>query len=311
MTKHRSNSLGSGKLTRVCVGIFISVVIIVLGLLTLHTLESQASFAKPSLPWASYFLFYLAVAAIYLLTIVLWGSFSRFTGQTRSFLEKIIDTGLLAVGKYVPGKIFGVMSRGAFRSDALVVDRGMLKVSIIEQVSVLSVGSLLCVFFLLNAKWIHSTFTILVVALCCSSWLTLYVILKLTQRYMVLPNPCSSSVVFFSLKQSVGYLLLWVLSSVPILVLVSSSHELLFLEAVQVVLAFTIAMISGWVAFFAPGGLGVRESSFVLLAPEFMGWQEAASWVVLHRILITLFDMAYGLVVSVWVVRNVKALELS
>ena len=81
----------------------------------------------------------------------------------------------------------------------------------------------------------------------------------------------------------------------PILILMANTLDLSQSQALHVSATFLASMIAGWLAFFAPGGVGVRESVFVFFAPDFLTWQEGLYWIAMHRGLYTLFDIVYGI----------------
>lgn len=295
---------------RIILGFSFGLLVIITGAIVLNRLGEISDSSFTVFSWRIYLLFYSAVFIIYLLTIVLWSHFSTFSHQPRSIRENIIDTGLLAIGKYVPGKILGVAMRGAIQANTLIFQGKNVKISVIEQLCVLIVGVLLATSIFANQQWGGDKIFIPTVALVLCSWLAVFTLIRISQRFWYFPKSSTITAIIFSFKQSLGYLLLWVATSVPIVILLWHHYTLLPFQVVHILVAFTFAMLSGWIAFFAPGGLGVRESSFVLLAPTFMDWQDAASLIVLHRVLITVFDISYGLFVSVWIYKTVRKVAI-
>ena len=68
-----------------------------------------------------------------------------------------------------------------------------------------------------------------------------------------------------------------------------------FLFYIDVTLITISAFIGGFIAVFAPGGLGVREGVMVSMLTPHVGLAAAFSISILHRIISILFDLILGL----------------
>jgi len=295
---------------RFIAGLFVGVFIISIGAVSLVSVKQFGDISFSEISWTTYLWFYLSVSAVYGYTIVLWSGVGNHLDQPRSMFDSFIDTGLMAVGKYVPGKIIGIAMRGAVQSENIKVDPKRVKTSFGEQICVFLVGVMAAIHlkYILNA---HQAMKVLLfISLISSSFLCVFLLMGLLRKVNGCANKKTVENLVFSLKQSLGYLVLWGLSSVPILLLVVDYYDLSVFQMLRVLLAFTLALLSGWLAFFTPNGVGVREASFVAVAPDFMQWHDAAAWVILHRILVTLFDISYGLFVSILIVRKVQRIEM-
>ena len=62
----------------------------------------------------------------------------------------------------------------------------------------------------------------------------------------------------------------------------------------QVIGAFSLSWLAGYVAFFAPGGIGVREVLLALLLGAFFKGGEVAIYASIHRLLWVLAEVFLG-----------------
>lgn len=236
--------------------------------------------------------FYTSIALIYFISIILWRNFSNCTQQHRSVTEAILDTGLIAIGKYIPGKIWGILARGGVKDGRIVASRSSVSVSALEQIFVLLLGMLLTILLILfqssatMAAWIIlSVITAIALAIPIIRWATR----KLSISADIPPISIQKGI-----AMSTGYLFLWALTSAPIMILISSELALDLEQVISIISAFTGAMLAGWIAVFSPGGVGIREAVFAAVAPTGLNWQQALYWISLHRALYTLFDLFFG-----------------
>ena len=62
----------------------------------------------------------------------------------------------------------------------------------------------------------------------------------------------------------------------------------------QVVGAFSLSWLAGYIAFFAPGGIGVREVLLAVLLGAFFAGGEVAIYASIHRLLWVLAEVFLG-----------------
>ena len=58
--------------------------------------------------------------------------------------------------------------------------------------------------------------------------------------------------------------------------------------------AFSISWVAGYVAFFAPGGIGVREYLLAILLGAYFTGSEVAIYATVHRLIWVLVEVAFG-----------------
>ena len=284
-----------------------AIAVLGLSLLTLWQIKRTSHVQYPDLHPGTYGLFFLSVATIYALSLFLWCFFFALFGQRRNRKDAFIDMGFIAIGKYVPGKIWGLLLRGSIEQQQIKLDKNKAAISVMEQIFSLCLGVIL-VALLLSFRHYLDHLPVFVFCFFCTAGISVSVLpiaswctSRIKQLSIQLLLPPAAERFFLGL----GYALLWTLSAVPILILMQASISLETGELLSIAAAFLASMIVGWLAIFAPGGIGVRESIFVLLAPDFLSWQEALYWIALHRGLFTLFDAVYGSIcLGMLAVRN-------
>ena len=280
-----------------------AIAILFVSLFSLWQLKRTDHVQYPVLHPSTYFFFFLSVATIYALSIFLWCRFFSLFNRQRDRKDAFIDMGFIAIGKYLPGKIWGLLLRGSTDQQKIKLSRNNAAISVLEQVFSLCIGVFLVVLLVLSQQYVELS-TVFILCFFLTAGLSLPVIpitswfldrIKRFSMMLIIP-PLSTRFLL-----GLGYALLWVISAVPILVLMRATMPLGIAEVLSITAAFLASMIIGWVAIFAPGGIGVRESVFILLAPDFLTWQEALYWIALHRGLFVLFDAAYGSVCLVMI----------
>ena len=271
----------------------ISSFIVIACLVVTYRLSDKFSVEFKDLSSSTYVSFFVSVAFIYFVSFYLWTRFSLLFGQARDTHDAFIDTGLLAIGKYIPGKFWGIIARGAILKDGVKISRKQVSVSIIEQAFTLGCGVLLVSilftstnFKLVKEYWLPALgISLLLIVFIAIAW-------RWTSRNFNLTNVANINWKIFWF--TIGYMSMWLISAAPLIILMTAKSQMSVLEIINASSAFISAMISGWLAVFTPGGLGIREAVFSYISPNSLTWQQGLFWITLHRGLYALFDLAYG-----------------
>ena len=93
-------------------------------------------------------------------------------------------------------------------------------------------------------------------------------------------------------------------SSLGILLVAVSVTPALAGNWIEVILLATLSSVASILAFFAPAGLGVRESALTLGLSPFVGLPEALFIAVLHRVLSVVWDILFLLAVRITRLRE-------
>ena len=273
--------------------LIISFIIVIACLIVAYKLGNKYSVEYQDFSASTYAVFFISVAFIYLVSFFLWTRFSQLFGQPRDTRDAFIDTGLLAIGKYIPGKFWGIVARGAINSNGVKITRRQVSVSIMEQAFTLSCGLLLVAVLLalthvelFTSFWAHiSGIALLIAIITTLAW-------RWTRRKFNLYK--IAHIHWKVLALTFGYISMWLVSAIPLIILMTSKTQMNVSEVLITSSAFISAMITGWLAVFTPGGLGIREAVFSYISPNGLEWQQGLFWITLHRGLYALFDFAYG-----------------
>ena len=279
---------------RYYLGFSITCIVLVISIILVLMIAKNVETDISDIPMNSLIVFYAYLILIHAMSVWCWRLFSSTSAihEHRTLSEALIDTGLISVGKYIPGKAMGILARGAFKDGCFVLSKASIATSASEQVYSLSSGIILVIAFLSYQYFSFHVAWVLVLLLVSISYLpmTINFLFKSTsfENYL----PCIAPLKALSL--SLGYIALWLVSSMPILTLISTAHQLELYQSLEIVTAFTSSIIAGWIAIFSPGGIGIREAAFAMSAPEWLDWKEGFFWIMMHRTLCIFFDLVFG-----------------
>lgn len=233
------------------------------------------------------------------------------TGFRVSFVSGIHGQALLMVGKYVPGKVFGITGR-ALTLGGGVTARSAITLVLVEQFYL--VTGLCVVALTLWLSFVSST----------SGWMALPVLLLFVgwaprlagallapfagRLAWVMPD--SALLARIAVPDSFRLQALAVVSAASVSFVVWWVPDLLGmplngLERVRLVAAYAIAVVAGMAAVVLPGGIGVREGAFVLFAGPVVGGEAAVAMSAILRIITVGVDLVMGILAVV--IRGVVA----
>ena len=230
----------------------------------------------------------------------------RQPGLTNSF----IHLALLSVGKYLPGKIWGVAARTARMKLENIAASDALIATCYEQLATVHSAVLVCA--LVTLTLVPGLVSVLLALAAAASLFVIPFIeakaLPALGRFMRRADDdaiYSRSIparkyLFFVLLYSVVWLFNGLVFAGVYLAFVSpalSAGILLFL-----VLANTVSIVTGFFALFAPAGIGVREGVSVAIMSPVIGWEQALLlallfrlWSVAGELCVAMFALLLGL----------------
>jgi hypothetical protein len=205
----------------------------------------------------------------------------------------------VAAGKYIPGKVWGFVARTGQLNRIEVPAQMSVISTIIEQLILLAGGSM--VIFLAVLVAFPDYATVVVVAGIALVILLLVVfrhvpaVLQWLQRRkgngsVALPDVVGGVGRWF--RFSVAYSILWLLNAMLLCVIYFSlfDAQVTIEKVAALTLANTVGFIVGFVAIFAPGGIGVREATTVAVLAPFFPLGEALIATIALRAWMVLFD---------------------
>lgn len=228
-----------------------------------------------------------------------WSSLVQvYTKVNISLRASFMQCNAVAIGKYLPGKVWGMVGRGVGLNFFGLNKKEILTVSFIEQVLLLHSGAVLggCTFIFTRFRS-YSPALMLVVLLTVPLFPFILNLLLSTKINRVLTSKISFShfEILNYLSIFIRYSLLWVSAGLVF----SSIYYFLFgpFDSRLLILllgACAVGIISGFLAFFSPGGVGVREASIVAFLSTSIPFEKALLLVLVYRLWTTFTDIAGG-----------------
>ena len=127
---------------RPLLGMLVGLLVVAAGGMFVANAQTRLGVVSLDLGLGAYFAFYTSLLAVHAGGFWLWKRFASRHGVARSTRDALMDAGLMTVGKYFPGKIWGLLGRGAFEGSRLTLNARRVAVSTAEQLVVLWSGAL-------------------------------------------------------------------------------------------------------------------------------------------------------------------------
>ncbi len=248
----------------------------------------------------------LSQFSYWLIASIAWRHLLRIsTAKTISLTDSFLHVSMLLVGKYVPGKIWGMFARGLHLAQYEIAAPQSIRATYLEQListhAGIAMGGILWMAALDApyqwAAWIAGVASVPVVPLIHDR--ALYLVLPwLKSRWHLVREslafgqlPAQSYAEMFTF-----YIFDWAsVGGILVFLFLTFVDAPLTLETTCLLLgANALGMIAGFFAFFAPGGLGVREGVIVAILTLAMPLSDAALLAVLLRLWLTTSDILCG-----------------
>ena len=246
--------------------------------------------------------------ATWLLAVAAWRVMvDAFVARRMSWRVAIRQSGLLLMGKYIPGGIFGLVARASDpdNGDSRQVHLG---IGMYEQIGKVAVMTGTGLVLLVSSLWRPAALIALPLIPAASAeiiYLTHRIIRPIMKRFLIQahsPKPKRSALIsalFITQASCLGWsvIVFWIsvdIFSQPIPTSIGLAG------------AFGISVVIGSLAVFMPGGIGVREMSMVGLASHWLPLQEAVTLAALLRILSVALDCVAGVASLLLMPRAVR-----
>jgi len=245
----------------------------------------------------------VAIALLYTSSICLSVMLWRFllyaqTGHTISRSAALAGTAALMIGKYIPGKVLGLV--GKISSVSRKIDsKAAASAALIEQAYLLTsllVLSLLALILRANHYALSLLLALLVLAIVYLPT-TLGQQLRKFRHAMV--RPYGDALMRLTPQISLKLFAYGFLAAVGVVTITWFAVDLLGLEPTPserlgLVGAYALAITAGMLVVVIPGGIGVRETSFILLVEGLIGTEQAIALAALLRLINVLADLLTG-----------------
>lgn len=237
----------------------------------------------------------LIIGKMFLVLLVQYSVNSE--GWHPKYIETLGIYGLSSLGKYIPGGIWQFVGRfGVYKVNGLS-GKASTRAMILENIWLLGsavaigvIGVFLTRFDLIagllnlpNHQWLAILFTVLALGL----WIVVLKIVHKTMRRHTAENIPSIFVV-----AGVG-LLLWTFIGGSFFVMF---HDFPFSAAPLFIGGYAVSWAVGYIAVFAPGGLGVREAALAFVFSNIASVEMIAVYAAMNRIIWVIAEVLFGLV---------------
>ena len=228
-------------------------------------------------------------------------------GKHIPITESLSQIIFVLIGKYIPGKIWGLGARILRLNMHGVTAKQAALSTYLEQLLLTHTGAILGLFsiYAISLSITKSIiFTLILISSLsffpmCHNHITRmlipYINKKLSSKFQLHLELIEKPSDYFSL--SLFYMLNWLTYGSTLLVtyLLISDQTLSITLSITLLGVNAIAMLIGFFAFFIPGGIGVREGVAISILSQFIDLPEAVTLVLCHRLWLILADTLCGL----------------
>ena len=246
--------------------------------------------------------FYLSLSGIlvfsnFLLAIWLWKLMLSELGQKVNYSQALRVIGRSQLAKYLPGGVWMTASRLYLAEQERLSKSRVLLASLVEQEYVFVTALVLSILFLglcgslLEIDLSGLNLLFLLLALLFLNPLSLTYFLKLGMKIFRLEYQNWKFGLRLYLILVLGYGLCWILQGLGFFFLAKSFYDLDLGWLKRFIGVYLSSWTIGFVAIFAPGGLGIREGSLALLLQGSFPTGLAVSLSLLSRVWITILEL--------------------
>ena len=236
-----------------------------------------------------------------LISILSWQYNLRLHGlKQMGFRQASVMMGINAVGKYSPGKVLGILARGAALLRISGDSRIVLQATMVEQLCLFHSGAAVAACAFLMQKNETTLALLLVIFAAFSVFLIARsgeLVIRIASRIMRKPLPEDQSLHGFKQSYRLVFMLMtlvWLLSGLTLYFCIEAYNTEQTMHFWDLLMVATMAYLSGFLAFFSLAGLGVREGVMVVMLSAHMDLGIAVYISILHRVVTLLIDLLTG-----------------
>jgi hypothetical protein len=208
--------------------------------------------------------------ATYLITIAVWQTVTTRLGASIRYRDAIQLWSFSNLGRYLPGKIWQVVGVVVLGKDFGITPARAVTIAFLNLALMIGTGAALGIYFLPHSLAQAGELRTLTVVLAVASLLpvvwprVLHVGLRrFAERHKETPVDLPPR--SFLAAIAAAFLGIWILQGLSFFVLATAWVELSWLDLPRLAGAYAISYVAGLLAFFAPGGIGVREGFLTII----------------------------------------------
>jgi len=284
----------------------------------LHYFLEQATLVSKPLyfSWKFFLLTVLVHIVFWILSSFTWKYLLLMVDNVSiSPLQSFSQLVLVSIGKYMPGKVWGMVARGTQLKELGINIKGILLITIQEQMLLLhasAVVSAILIGFLIETTWAYGLMSVAVLSVLVGRRIQLLFI-TLFDRLMSHLKKDKLNIKrtitqrhYFSLL--IAYIMTWILAGCifsGLYFTFMTQNEFSLKIIAWMILANTIGITVGFFALFAPAGIGVRESISSLVLSQVMPLEQAIFLSLLFRLWTVLTELSSGIIVGYILGKNI------
>lgn len=255
--------------------------------------------------------------AFWLLSSHLWRTILfAVSAKAVTLKESFLQLCLVNLGKYVPGKVWGMVARASYsqQKHGIDIDRN-IQATYIEQVYLLGSGAILAALIVAalasNPLLLLAAIIVAVAILIATVYqrpLTslLRLLHKLRKREGAVQTIEFRISARFMLGMLLQYMFVWVLLGLVMYGLYLSLFPagISFKMAAVITLSCVVGVSAGFLAVFAPAGIGVREAVSAFILAEYMQPADSLLLVLVFRLWLGILELTMGGAFYFWKHRS-------
>ena len=253
----------------------------------------------------------VAIALLYIssicLSVLLWRLLLYTqTGHTISRSAALAGTAALMIGKYIPGKVLGLVGR--ISSVSRKIDsKAAVSAAVIEQAYLLTSLLVLSLLALISKADNYSLSLLPAMLVLAIVYFPRTLGKQLSKLRRAKFKPYGDPLMKLTPQISLELFAYALLAAVGIIAITWFAVDLLGLdptprERLGLAGAYALGITAGMLVVIIPGGIGVRETSFILLAEGLIGPEQAIALAALLRLINVFADLLTG-IIGVIVIR--------
>lgn len=252
-----------------------------------------------------YFIALAIIGQIFFLGIqaIIWAYLVKiYAKHTVSFKASLGQCGMVAIGKYIPGKVWGLVGRGVLLVKSGAIPANTVMASFIEQILLLHSGAVLGLLLLSTFEPIGiqsiGLIAIALLSIPIVAWRGKWLI-SLASKIRKLHIHSELCRVWSPIEYLTAFALFFILWVIAGLIFASIYFSIYpYSKDFIPTLIFTnvSSLILGFIAFFAPAGIGVRDAAIVAVAGLTIPIETAIVLALVYRAWTIVTDIISGLI---------------
>jgi uncharacterized membrane protein YbhN (UPF0104 family) len=226
-----------------------------------------------------------------------WQDIMHALGAPITFAQSIWMIATTQVGKYLPGKVWYMVGRVYVGKKASIEGKSLALSMVLETCLLHASGGIIFLITTLIAGNYNITWLAISIALITATIVVLHPkilgpVVNFFLRILKKPQIKSTLAYHQIIQVSVYFFGLWIGQIVGFYLLVVAIYPIPFFRILNLASAYTLAWITGSLAIFTPGGLGVREGVMTLMLSSILPVPLAIAISFITRVWITIFEAA-------------------